>query len=229
MALVARAFLNRWMGDTPDDTRSSSEYAPTIGAMQDQRAEQASASREFCTPIDLTHLLVRVSGALAAYCDRSEHSEGADREVITAEARQLRRLAVDFSRSAGFDLQALYADRLAGIESRHPAFSDGMYDGAEAVRRSKSWSEMQSAQYRHDLTYHPDVLGLAKWDQVRHYTLHIAKLAMLALNATDDAKSGANWESFLAHRLPDVLIFGIKLSTVTGEKLTDCASLDQYA
>jgi hypothetical protein len=177
--------------------------------------------------LQLAFALVRVSGTLATYCDRAEHSEGADRDVIKDAARELRRVAVDASRSTGYDLQALYAERLAGIEARHPAFGDGLFDGAEEVRRAKSWAQLQNVQYRHDLTYHPDVAGLAKWDQVRHYTLHTAKLAMLALDAGTSASGEGGWNEFLAHRLPDIVIFGIKLSTVAGEKLTEDISIDR--
>lgn len=175
---------------------------------------------------DLTFALVRAAGILATYCDRAEHSEVADRQSVTAVALSLRGLAVATSHETGFDLHALYAERISEIERRHPAFADDMFDGASTVRIAKTWAQLQSVQYRHDLAYHPDVIGLAKWEQLRHYTLHVSKLAMLSLNASE---TEAEWNEFLARRLPDVVIFGIKLSTVCGERLSDEAGIDEVA
>ena len=71
-------------------------------------------------------------------------------------------------------------------------------------------------EVEHDRRYHPDVLGLSKSDQLRHYALHLAKLAgamaQVAAGRGDDA-------DFRARRLPDLLLFGLKLSTVAGERL----------
>lgn len=196
--------------------------------MEELREDAPGRSHE-AGRLELTFALVRSAGALATYCDRAEHSENTDRGVIRAAARELRRVAVETSRAVGYDLQALYAERLAGIEARHPAFGDGMFDGAEGVRKAKSWRQLQNVQYLHDLNYHADVAGLAKWDQVRHYTLHISKLAMLALDASTDSSEQGSWHSFLGHRLPDIVIFGIKLSTVSGEKLSTDTSVDEAA
>lgn len=173
---------------------------------------------------DLTFALVRAAGTLATYCDRAEHSEVVDRQSVTAAARSLRCLAVATSHETGCDLHALYGERISEIEQRHPAFTDDMFDGASTVRIAKTWAQLQSAQYRHDKAYHPDVIGLAKWDQVRHYTLHISKLAMLSLEASE---SETDWNEFLVRRLPDIVIFGIKLSTVCGERLSDETGIDE--
>lgn len=175
---------------------------------------------------DLTFALVKAAGTLATYCDRAEHSEVADRQSVTAVALSLRSLAVATCHDTGFDLHTLYAERISEIERRHPAFADDMFDGASMVRIAKTWAQLQSAQYRHDQAYHPDVIGLAKWEQLRHYTLHISKLAMLSLETSETA---AERTAFLARRLPDIVIFGIKLSTVCGERLSDEVGIDEVA
>lgn len=69
---------------------------------------------------DLTFALVRAAGILATYCDRVEHSEVADRQSVTAVALSLRGLAVATSHETGFDLHALYAERISEVERRHP-------------------------------------------------------------------------------------------------------------
>ena len=70
---------------------------------------------------------------------------------------------------------------------------------------------------RHDATYHPDVAGLPKYAQLRHFTLHLTKLSALLLDAMD----GRGREAFVSERIPDLFIFGIKLSTVANERLGD--------
>ena len=71
-------------------------------------------------------------------------------------------------------------------------------------------------QWEHDRNYHPDVLGLSRYEQLRHYAFHLAKLAGAAAAAASGDES-----DFLARRLPDLLLFGLKLATLTNEPLPD--------
>lgn len=170
--------------------------------------------------LQVFYAIVRAAGELATYCDRAEHNEPNDRGAISVVAADLRDLAVAASSAHDLDLQSLYSSRIGRIEAKHPAWHAGSFDGACAVDQAKSWSDLQAAQYQHDLFYHPDVAGLAKFDQLRHYTLHLTKLGKLALDATHGATAAA-WDGFLTERLPDIVIFGIKLATVCGDKLPD--------
>jgi len=78
------------------------------------------------------------------------------------------------------------------------------------------WRALQLVQDEHDQAYHFDVVGLTKSDQLRHYALHVAKLAGACADA---ARGDLGHEDFLARRVPDMLLFGVKLATVTSEKL----------
>jgi len=59
---------------------------------------------------------------------------------------------------------------------------------------------------------------MPKLEQLRHYTLHVAKLAWLTLEAPADESL---MDDYVQNRLPDLLLFGIKLATVVGMILPD--------
>lgn len=162
--------------------------------------------------------LARASAAVANYCDHVEHNESAQREWITTAADTLRAAAIGLAAEEHVDLIALYAARLDQIEHRNPLWTESELDGRELALRASTWRQLQLAQLEHDRRYHPDVLGLTKLDQLRHYALHLAKL----VGAVAEIVAGsADRGSFQARRLPDLLLFGLKLSTVTGERLPD--------
>ncbi|WP_420626806.1 hypothetical protein [Candidatus Poriferisodalis sp.] len=87
--------------------------------------------------------------------------------------------------------------------------------GADALAEAHCWDEVQIAQVEHDRQFHPDVFGLSKVDQLRHYTFHVTKLAGLLVEAVDLG----NWETFRDERLADIAVFGVKLATVCNERL----------
>jgi hypothetical protein len=62
------------------------------------------------------------------------------------------------------------------------------------------------------------VVGLTKSDQLRHYALHLAKLAAATAGIV---RGEVEVEDWIARRLPDMFLFGLKLATVTGQKLED--------
>ena len=165
----------------------------------------------------LTQLAV-ATAAVANFCDHLEHCEAASRDWVTNAGKALRALAVRMADGASLDVFELYAHRLDGVERRHPLFPVQGYHGREHALEARSWHELQAVQYRHDQLYHPDVLGLQKLDQLRHYALHMSKLTgALAAATTDDATA----EDFARRRLPDLLLFGLKLATVMGQRLPD--------
>lgn len=162
--------------------------------------------------------LARASALVANYCDHVEHNEPADRVWVTEAARTARDIALMIATHEDEELVELYAARLRQIERRNPLWSEGDLDGGELALNASTWRDLQLAQVEHDRRYHPDVIGLTKMDQLRHYALHLAKLvgaaAELAAGTGDRA-------SFRARRLPDLLLFGIKLATVSGERLDE--------
>lgn len=166
----------------------------------------------------LSRTLVRSAGMLARFCDRAEHNEGADRAVVIDAGVQLRACALRVLVDRGQDPVAAYATRLAALEARHPLSRTGLYDADEALRHVKTWRGLQQGQARHDAVYHPDVNGLAKIDQLRHYTLHLSKLAWLL---TESAAGDVAGPEDVNDRVTDVLVFGVKLATVCGQTLPD--------
>ncbi|MEJ7714997.1 MAG: hypothetical protein WKF40_04540 [Thermoleophilaceae bacterium] len=162
--------------------------------------------------------LAVVSSNVANYCDHIEHNEPADIETVRRAGEELRMTAIELSWSAGADTIELYAARLAAIESRNVLSYSASFDGAAAARAAGSWRALQLVQARHDCAYHPDVAGLAKWDQLHHYALHLAKLAGATAAV---ARGDSHHDDWLARRVPDLLLFGLKLATVTGQRLAD--------
>lgn len=157
-----------------------------------------------------------IAATVATYCDRVEHNEASDHESLVSAGRRLRRLAIFISASTGTDLQASYADRLARIE-KTSAYEAEPPTPASEVRAAETWREIQLAQIRHDRQFHPDVFGMSRHAQLVHVALHLTKLCgALAQLYGGSVGVAADFER---RRLPDMLLFGVKLSTLAGERL----------
>jgi hypothetical protein len=154
------------------------------------------------------------AAAVANYCDHVEHNEAAETGWVLDAGSDLSRLAFEFAHAAGVDLLRLYAERLGAIESGNVIARPGGFDGRAAALAAASWRELQLVQVEHDRSYHPDVFGLARTEQLRHYAFHLAKI----VGAFADA---ANPDELINRRLPDLLLFAIKLQTVMGKRLGD--------
>jgi hypothetical protein len=161
-------------------------------------------------------ILVRAAGRLAWQCDHAEHAEQADRAIVIEAGLHLRAAAIEAFQLLHLEPLASYATRLAAVESRSPLSGTGLFEAEEAIPTVETWRALQVAQLHHDRVYHPDVLGMARSEQLRHYTLHVTKLAWLALEASD---GGDVIDRFVPARIADSLLFGVKLSTVAGEIL----------
>lgn len=154
------------------------------------------------------------AAAVANYCDHVEHNESADTEWVTDAAEELRRLALAFTDAAGKDLVQLYAERLKVIEARSVQRRAGGFDGYAAALAAETWRELQVVQLDHDRFFHADVIGLSKADQLRHYALHLTKIVGAFAEARDA-------DDLITRRLPDALLFAIKLQTVMGKRLPE--------
>ena len=162
--------------------------------------------------------LAPVAAAVANYCDHVEHNEAADPVWVTEAALKLRLLAVEMAISQGADIRGLYAARLQQIEQRNPLSRPGELDGAVLAAEATTWRDLQVVQIAHDRTYHPDILGLSKLDQLRHCALHLTKL----VGAIAEVASGrAGEDDLYLRRVPDLVLFGLKLSTMAGERLSE--------
>lgn len=154
------------------------------------------------------------AAAVANYCDHAEHNEDVETTWVTDAGEGLARLAFDLADVSGLYLVDLYADRLGAIEERNVLARPGGFDGRAAALATKTWRELQLVQAAHDREYHPDVVGLARLDQLRHYAFHLAKLVGAFASFDDSA-------DLVSRRLPDALLFAIKLRTVMGKRLGD--------
>jgi hypothetical protein len=161
--------------------------------------------------------LAAASAAVANYCDHVEHNEHTDLEDVRDAGAVLRATAVRLSSIGGCDPVELYARRLAVIEARHVLRMEDSFDGEAAAREVGDWRALQVVQADHDRAYHADVIGLTKCDQLRHYALHVAKLAGATAQVARGELDRADW---LQRRVPDMLLFGLKLATVTSEALS---------
>jgi hypothetical protein len=162
--------------------------------------------------------LAELAADVANYCDHSEHNEATSREWVTNAARELRLAAFKLAEFDHVNIMDAYAARLNQIETRNVLTSLREFDGASAVRNARTWRDLQLVQIQHDRIYHPDVIGLHKMEQLRHYALHLSKLAGAFARR---AMSERIHSEIVDRRLPDVLLFGLKLSTVMSEKLPE--------
>jgi len=166
---------------------------------------------------DAAARLATTSARVSGYCDRSEHLEPTDQEVIRTAGAELRMLAVELAAEKQIDLVQAYRRRLESVEQRHPLYPAGGFAAVDQIPdKGASYQLLQRVQWDHDRYYHPDVLGLSRYEQLRHYAFHLAKLA----GAASEAATG-DTNDFFERRLPDLLLFGLKLATLVNEPLPD--------
>ena len=157
----------------------------------------------------------KASALVSNYCDRVEHNEVVERDWVLDAGRVFRRLGFVMARELGALPFELYAERLEAIELRNALYAGDRL--SDRLRLTSTWRQVQLLQVEHDRIFHPDVFGLSRSDQLRHYAFHAAKLAgALARDATDDIDPAE-----LRKRIPDLLLFGVKLATVMSERLPD--------
>ena len=154
------------------------------------------------------------AAAVANYCDHVEHNEPAETGWVVDAGTELSRLAFEFAHATGVDLLELYAERLGAIEARNVLARPDGPDGRAAALAAATWRDLQLVQVEHDRYYHPDVFGLARTEQLRHYAFHLAKIVGAFAEPAEP-------DDLISRRLPDVLLFAIKLQTVMGKHLAD--------
>jgi hypothetical protein len=158
------------------------------------------------------------AGEAALYCDRSEHAEATETGWLLNSADGLREAALGVSAAHGVDLVLSYAHRLGEVETKSPFRTTARFDGVRAAREASTWRQLQEVQSWHDREYHPDVVGLARLDQVRHCTLHVAKLCGWYARAVS---SEVAVKEVIDRRLADTLLFGLKLATLANVQLSN--------
>ena len=170
---------------------------------------------------DSQRALTRVAAQLASFCEHVEHNEASSIEEAAHAGDRLRNIAMDLAIGSGLSLVDTYAARIRAVEQRsllrHLSLFPNSIDlpGADALDMAKTWDQVQVCQIIHDRQFHPDVFGLPKVEQIRHYTFHVTKLAGLLVDAIDDD----DWHTFQQERLADIAIFGVKIATVCNIQL----------
>lgn len=162
----------------------------------------------------------RAAGQVANYCDHADHNETVEPAWVLGAAESFRSIASRIAIREGIDIQEAYANRLETIEERNVRGPFPSFHGSTEARRAKTWRELQNVQAEHDRLFHPDVIGLHKSDQLQHHALHLAKLVGALAG---QPSTGEIHRDFVERRLPDMLLFGIVLSTVMGQKLPETA------
>ena len=164
--------------------------------------------------------LVRAAAACASFCEHTEHNEPASISHVIAAGQTMCRVAAQLAEQSQLSLRQIYEDRIRDVEAGSLLAystddSTSLFVGADALSAAQHWGEVQAAQVVHDRHFHPDVVGMSKMDQLRHYTFHVTKLAGLLAEAFEYEK----WDEFRDRRLADVAVFGVKLATVCNERL----------
>ena len=164
--------------------------------------------------------LAQVTASVALYCDRAEHADRVDRDAVVNAAPSLLRSATRLADIANVDIVEAYAARLGAIERASVLQTTCSARGAENARSARTWRDLQMVQVEHDRFFHPDVWGLDRATQIRHYVFHLAKITGALADVQSDPSA---WIDFEDRRLPDLLLFGLKFATVTGQRLPDDA------
>ena len=164
--------------------------------------------------------LVRAASACASFCEHIEHNEPASTGQVIAAAEAMRGIAAQLAEQSHVSLRQAYEDRIRSVEASSllacaADASTAHLVGADALAGARRWDEVQAAQVAHDRHFHPDVFGLSKADQLRHYTFHVTKLAGLLADSLEQG----TWAEFRDERLADIAVFGVKLATVCNERL----------
>jgi hypothetical protein len=154
------------------------------------------------------------AASVANYCDHAEHNEVVEAGWVVGAADALREFALGFAAAHDLDLLELYARRLASIEAGNVLRREDGFDGAAAARSARTWRALQLAQVEHDRFYHPDVIGLARADQLRHCAFHLAKIVGAFAAGNDERE-------LVERRLPDTLLFALKLRTVMAQRFDE--------
>ena len=177
--------------------------------------------------VDRAHLetsqraLTKAAAQLASFCEHIEHNESTSVGEAVQAGDCLRKIAADLAARSGLSLAAAYAARIRAVEERSLLRHLSLFDravelpSADALDTAKTWDEIQICQVMHDRQFHPDVFGLPKMEQIRHYTFHVTKLAGLLVDAIDND----DWNTFEQERLADIAIFGVKIATVCNFQL----------
>lgn len=170
--------------------------------------------------------LAIAAGLVANHCDHAEHNEHVDAQWITNAGSTLINAGLEIAAQLGVDPIEQYGVRLAQIESANVLHGSATFEGLQSVRDARTWRDLQIVQAEHDRAYHPDVAGLTRADQLRHYAFHVAKLAAAVAKLCLDE---CGLDEIRDRRMPDMILFGIKLHTVVATRLPESPVADGWS
>ena len=159
---------------------------------------------------------------LSTLCDHLEHCEPNNVNNINLAGKELRQIAVELARQNNVSLRDVYAQRLSKMETDSVLRLTSTCSPSEMIARAQTWHDLQVGQILHDDQFHPDVFGLSKYNQLRHYALHVSKLP----DHLSKAIAGNSMEVFCQERLADIVAFGVKLATLRNEALPKISFVD---
>lgn len=158
--------------------------------------------------------VARASAKVAHFCDRAEHVEVHERTWLIEAAQLLWDTFTALSAAHESSPREMYGRRLRQIELRN-VLCDGSTGPAWQAECAETPRQLQLAQIAHDREFHPDVIGMAKIDQLRHYAFHLAKLCGHVAEQTQD---GGTLDG---ERSADLGLFAVKLWTLCGVRMSD--------
>lgn len=162
--------------------------------------------------------LIYASGQLADACEHIEHLEQPHYRVASV-SRCLIEISVAMAADLNRDLRQAYIDRIFAVESDsyHRLEADSRINlaGYDKLVEAQTWRQIQIGQIYHDRRFHPDVFGLSRREQLRHYSFHVSKLPWRLAEAIDANRP----DDFYDVRLADVALFGVKLASLIDWKL----------
>jgi hypothetical protein len=160
-----------------------------------------------------------IASDIANYCDHSEHVEETNPLLVAHRAADLRDMAFEIADHERVDILQLYAARLGSIARQNAVYvPKHSFKSERRVREVETLHDLQVAQAKHNRTYHPDVAGLSRADQLRHFSLHVSKLVGAL---SEQAVGIRDRNDFIRRRLPDMLVFGVLVATAVNDRLPD--------
>ena len=177
-----------------------------------------SSLEELTTNLDTLHNLNEVVSKLSTYLEHAEHCEPTDVADIDWASDQLLSIASSLSEQYDVDIGLALLERLNSIRTKRGVFTSEATSFAQVIEEAETWRMLQVGQFLHDKQCHTNVINNIEDAQLRHYTLHLAKLPF-HFSAALQANNMSHF--FESGRFADLIAFGLKLATLRKRELPE--------
>lgn len=164
---------------------------------------------------------VLAAATLSKHCEHVEHCESNSVNDINLVSEKLLQIALSIAIENKINLAEVYLKKLQTVEAKKHLQKTLLNEDpslqAGPLTKDITWQKIQINQLIYDRQSEPNMLGIPKYEQVRHYALQITKLASLLFEATENNQL----KDFCDKHLADIAIIGVKLATLRGIKLPD--------